>query len=335
MQIYVTRAGQQLGPFETEAVKAKLRDGALTPDDLAWHEGAAGWAPLSTIPGLVEVSAAPPAPPPPPPPPPGEFPPPPPPPPGAGGAFYPPAIPSSLGAKPWLLWTLIGGGALLLLALVGGAVVIMARKAPQQQVAETGGTPTAPKNTSHFVNSREGLTGNRASSYADFSFDYPATWKLRKGKEAQYDSNFVEAGHELIDSKGQKNVIETFNVGYLQAGNGSATEMLALAPALFTQLEPQIAKGFPNYKKLSQGRTKLGPYDAYELRAQAKLPGEAGKSGGDVWLRIVLVAPAAKGQNGVSLFMISTSLADGMRGIDDVGTKGGTATIVNSFRLGK
>jgi hypothetical protein len=42
-----------------------------------------------------------------------------------------------------------------------------------------------------------------------------------------------------------------------------------------------------------------------------------------------------KGQNGVSLFMISTSLADGMRGIDDVGTKGGTATITNSFRLGK
>ena len=33
--------------------------------------------------------------------------------------------------------------------------------------------------------------------------------------------------------------------------------------------------------------------------------------------------------------MISTSLADGMRGINDIGTKGGTATMTNSFRFGK
>ncbi len=346
MQIYVTRAGQQLGPFETEAVKAKLRDGSLSPADLAWHEGASGWIPLSTIPGLVEA---------PPPPPPvaaaGDFPPPPPPP---GAGFYPPPLAASPGAaaKPWLIPAIIGGTLLLLLVL-GGAFFLLRNRGEtpaQRSAAATSPastTPVAPRpagadrpaapgaRTLRFVNSPDGLDGKRASNYADFSFDYPASWKLRKGKDAQYDTNFVEAGNETVDSKGQRNVIETFNVGYLQAGGGGPAEMLALAPTLFAQLEPQIAKGFPNYRKLSQGLTKLGPYEAYELRAQALLPGEPGKKGSDVWLRIVLVAPPAKGQNGVSLFMISTSLAEGMRGIDDVGAKGGTATIANSFRLGK
>lgn len=364
MQIYITRGGQQLGPFETEAVKGKLRDGSLSPADLGWHEGAAGWAPLSTFPGLVEVAAAPP-----PPPPPAAFPPPPPLPPmaGVGAGFYPPPVAAAAagGSKPWLLWAIIGGA--LSLALIGGAVVLLMRKpAPSNwtppssssspsstsspspssssfsssspSTGPSRGSAPAAAGTLRFVNSREGLDGKRASNYADFAFDYPAAWKLRKGREAQYDSNFVEVGNEIIDGKGRKNVIETFNVGYLQtSGVGTAADLLALAPSLLGQLEPQIAAGFPNYKKLSQGKTRIGPYEAYELRAQARLSGDAAgnASGADVWLRIVLVAPPARGQNGVSLFMISTSLADGMRGIDDVGAKGGTGTITNSFRFGK
>ncbi len=344
MQIYITRAGQQLGPFETEAVKGKLRDGSLSPADLAWHEGAASWAPLSTFPGLVEAATPPP---PPAPPLPGAFPPPPPPPAMAGAAgFYPPPVALGRAAQPWLIWAMVGGGTLLLLALIGGAAYFLMRKPvvlPSNQtpagIVDRSTTTTSPAaGTLRFVNSREGLTGNRATSYADFTFDYPATWKLRKGPEAQYDSNFVEVGHEIIDGKGRKNVIETFNVGYLQtSGTGTAADLLALAPSLIEKLEPQIAAGFPNYKKLSQGKTRIGPYEAYELRAQARLPGETAgnSSGADVWLRVVLVAPPGRGQIGVSFFMISTSLAEGMRGIDDVGAKGGTATIASSFRFGK
>lgn len=362
MQIYVTRAGQQLGPFETEAVKAKLRDGSFTPADLAWHEGAPGWIPLSSIPGLVEAPVAPP--PPPPPAAAGEFPPPPPPPGSAAGAggFYPPPVGGTIaaGRPAWLLPAILGGTLLLLLVLGGiggyfwmrdrgGSSASSQRSSSSNTVTTPAGSPSATGRTAggtdrpvvpgartqRFVNSPDGLDGKRASNYADFSFEYPANWKLRKGREAQYDTNFVEIGNEVVDAKGQRNVIETFNVGYLQAAGGGPAETLALAPTLFAQLEPQIAKGFPNYRKISQGRTKLGPYEAYELRAQALLPGEPGKSGNDVWLRIVLIPPPAKGQNGVSLFMISTSLAEGMRGIDDVGAKGGTATIANSFRLGK
>jgi hypothetical protein len=61
MQIYVGKNGQQLGPFSLEEVNRKLADGTFAGADLAWYEGAAGWAPLSGVPGVV-IPAAPPAP---------------------------------------------------------------------------------------------------------------------------------------------------------------------------------------------------------------------------------------------------------------------------------
>ena len=53
MQIYVGKGGQQLGPFSLEEVNRKLADGSFAATDLAWYEGAAGWAPLSSVAGIV------------------------------------------------------------------------------------------------------------------------------------------------------------------------------------------------------------------------------------------------------------------------------------------
>ena len=58
MQIYVGKDGQQLGPFSVEEVNRKLADGTFAATDLGWHEGAAGWAALSTIAGVVVPPAA-------------------------------------------------------------------------------------------------------------------------------------------------------------------------------------------------------------------------------------------------------------------------------------
>ena len=60
MQIYVGKNGQQLGPFSLEEVNRKLADGTFVGTDLAWYEGAAGWAPLSGVAGVM-IPAAPPA----------------------------------------------------------------------------------------------------------------------------------------------------------------------------------------------------------------------------------------------------------------------------------
>jgi uncharacterized RDD family membrane protein YckC len=65
MQIYISRNGQQLGPYTLEVVNAGLAAGSFSPDDLAWHEAATAWAPLSTVPGVTPGVRPPPPPPPP------------------------------------------------------------------------------------------------------------------------------------------------------------------------------------------------------------------------------------------------------------------------------
>src|ERR1043165_4944327 len=57
MEIYVGKNGQQLGPFSLEEVNRKLADGSFAGTDLAWYEGAAGWAPLSGVAGVVIPAA--------------------------------------------------------------------------------------------------------------------------------------------------------------------------------------------------------------------------------------------------------------------------------------
>src|SRR5437773_6938860 len=58
MEIYVGKGGQQLGPFSLEEINRKLADGTFAGSDLAWYEGAAGWAPLSGVTGVVIPPAA-------------------------------------------------------------------------------------------------------------------------------------------------------------------------------------------------------------------------------------------------------------------------------------
>jgi hypothetical protein len=53
MQVYVGKNGQQLGPFSLEEINRKLADGTFSATDLAWYEGAAGWASLSGVAGIV------------------------------------------------------------------------------------------------------------------------------------------------------------------------------------------------------------------------------------------------------------------------------------------
>ena len=49
----VTQNGKQLGPFTLNEVNAALAGGELSPDDLAWHEGAPGWIMLGAVDGVV------------------------------------------------------------------------------------------------------------------------------------------------------------------------------------------------------------------------------------------------------------------------------------------
>ena len=58
MQIHIARDGKQLGPFSLEEINRQLAAGTLSISDNAWYEGASGWAPLSTVPGVSTAAPA-------------------------------------------------------------------------------------------------------------------------------------------------------------------------------------------------------------------------------------------------------------------------------------
>ena len=61
-EVYVIRAGQQLGPLSPQRVQQCLAEGEFALADLAWHEGLAEWTPLSAIPQFAPKSTPPPLP---------------------------------------------------------------------------------------------------------------------------------------------------------------------------------------------------------------------------------------------------------------------------------
>jgi hypothetical protein len=56
MNIYITRNGQQLGPFTDSDLREKIASGQFTPNDLGWYEGMADWQPLSILMASVPQS---------------------------------------------------------------------------------------------------------------------------------------------------------------------------------------------------------------------------------------------------------------------------------------
>ena len=59
MQIHIARDGKQLGPFSLEEINRQLAAGTLSLSDNAWYEGASGWAPLSSVPGVTTAATTP------------------------------------------------------------------------------------------------------------------------------------------------------------------------------------------------------------------------------------------------------------------------------------
>jgi hypothetical protein len=177
------------------------------------------------------------------------------------------------------------------------------------------------KDVTTYTNSKSGLTGKLEENYVDFSFDYPSKWK--RDPNAGGDSpNFVKVENETPDAV----TIENFAVGYCSGP-------LSLMPQLATQLSDQFASGgsFPEYKKVSEGATKVAGIDAYEFR----FTGHSDKNGKDldIYGRAVLM-PSASGRKGVVLIMLGTSAGPILHSVDDVGEKGELPTILNSFKFG-
>jgi hypothetical protein len=224
--------------------------------------------------------------------------------------------------KPWIIGGVIGCLLLIVLLVValGGLGYYASRNLQSTQNANVA-APTKAANTKQYVNTREGRSGNLADNFVDFSFYYPDNWVL----DPNPAPNFVRVERKITGDDGNFTQ-ENFAVGWVSA-TGTALDK-QLMPQLATQFNTQFAAQFPNYKKVSEGETKIGAYEGYEFRFTAE------KNNVEFWGRVAMLPPPAGQKKGVALVMIASDRAPGLSGVEDVGEKGELPVILESFRFG-
>jgi len=202
--------------------------------------------------------------------------------------------------------------------------------APVENTAPTAPEFTPPAGAVQFVNSQSNLDGKLAEHYLDFSFYYPKTWTTDPKAGVPGASNFAKVERMLPRNFTQEN----FAVGWYTSKGTVAADTPGY-PQLVELLGANLAKGFPGYRKVSEGPTKINNLDGYEFRFVSL---SEGTERGDIelWGRVVFLPTGVAGdQTGATLIMLATSLAPELSGVEDVGQKGEMPVILESFRFGR
>jgi hypothetical protein len=257
---------------------------------------------------------------------------------------------------PWII-----GGVLLFLLLSGGALAgiffavvkprldeMAAERNPNRPVeninastptpAPSVETPTpapeeafvAPPGTVKFENSNEKLDGKLAEHYFDFSFYYPENWKRDPKSGVSGAVNFVSVDRSLPPDFTQ----ESFAVGWYTS-TGTFVGDLSSYPQRAEEYSNSLAKRIPEYKKISEGPTKVNSMQGYEFRWEGL---SKGTDRGDLklWGRVIFLPTGTEGDTtGATLTMLTTSLAGELSSVADVGERGEMPVILDSFRFGK
>jgi len=263
------------------------------------------------------------------------------------------AAPQKKSKAPWIilgivLFLLLGGGALAgafffvvkpMLdqkaaeerARENPQVVVPSTPAPAASVEQPSPTPAdtfvPPPNTVQFTSSKDGLPAALADHYFDFSFYYPQSWERSQRPST---ANFVQVERKLPPNLTQEN----FVVGWYTS-TGTFVGDLPSYPKRVEEFSNRLAEQFPEYKKISEGPTKVNSMDGYEFKWEGL---SKGTERGDVhlWGRVIFVPTGNEGDTtGATLSMFTTSLAPELSSVEDVGTKGEAPVILESFRFGK
>jgi len=187
-----------------------------------------------------------------------------------------------------------------------------------------------PAGTVQFLNSNEKLDGKLAEHYIDFSFYYPEKWALDSKAGIAGATNFVKVDRKLPPNFTQEN----FAVGWYTS-TGTFVGDLPSFPARVEEINKALAKTITDYKKVSEGPTKVNSMDAYEFRWEGLSPGtERGDL--NLWGRVIFLPTGKEGDTtGATLSMLCTNLAGELSSVEDVGVRGETPVILDSFRFGK
>jgi hypothetical protein len=191
-------------------------------------------------------------------------------------------------------------------------------------------TFVAPAGTVQFANSNGTLDGRLAEHYFDFSFYYPESWVRDRKSGVPGATNFVKVDRMLPPDFTQEN----FAVGWYTS-TGTFVGDMPSYPQRVMEFSNSLAKIIPDYKKVSEGPTKVNSMDAYEFRWEGL---SKGTERGDLnlWGRVIFLPTGNEGDTaGATLTMLCTSLAGELSSVEDVGEKGESPVILESFRFGK
>ena len=187
-----------------------------------------------------------------------------------------------------------------------------------------------PAGAVQFVNSRDKLDGVLAEHYFDFSFYYPKAWAADPKAGVAGASNFVKVERRIPPDFTQEN----FAVSWYPSSGTLAGDLQGL-PQKVEALSNSFSKSFPEYRKVSEGATKVNSMDAYEFKWEGM---SRGTEKGDLhlWGRVIFLPTGKEGDTtGAVLSMFTTSLAPELSSVEDVGTQGQAPVILESFRFGK
>ena len=187
-----------------------------------------------------------------------------------------------------------------------------------------------PPGTTQFINSKDKLDGKLAEHYFDFSFYYPEAWSRDPKAGVPGATNFVSVGRSLPPDFTQENL----SVGWYTSKGTFAADMPTF-PERVQEYSSSLAKRIPEYKKVSEGPTKVNTMDGYEFRWEGL---SKGTERGDLklWGRVIFLPTGNEGDTtGATLTLLSTSLAPELSSVEDVGDKGQSPVILDSFRFGK
>jgi hypothetical protein len=187
-----------------------------------------------------------------------------------------------------------------------------------------------PPNTVQFVNAKDKLDGQLAEHYFDFSFYYPNSWQADPKAGVPGASNFVKVERRIPPDFTQENFVVKW-----YPSTGTFVGDLPNFKKQAEEFSASLAKAFPEYKKVSEGPTKVNSMDAYEFKWEGLSKGTE-KGDLHLWGRVIFLPTGREGDtSGAILSMFTTSLAPELSSVEDVGTRGEAPVILDSFRFGK
>ncbi len=194
-------------------------------------------------------------------------------------------------------------------------------------------TSSAPSGElTKFVNIETGLKGQLKGNYVDFSLSYPPSWELKEYGRDVDAQNYMKIERALPDKTNGDFTLENLAVGFFKHSN-NAQRNAELLPKTVKLLSDQFAAKLSNYKKVSEGPTKIGEYSGYQFLFSSTMKTPT-KGEIPLWGRAVLLMEP-KTTKGVGLFMLASSLAPEIKGPADIGVKGELPAILKTFKFEK